>query len=254
MLKVHLDTWNSYPPEIKHHIHFILVDDGSRPILNLDGQNINDLELDVYRINEDLYWNTPGARNLALLVADTRIVFLSDMDCLVTNDTAQAMLEYAPTMEMNARYFLGKRKKDGTHMYFRERSALFMHKTAALKTGIFDEDFTGAWGFDDGFNTDRGEAGGIQVKYAYQDDPRLTVQKWFKEDIEDANHWDKHMAHTEATGGNNRYLYKAKQRGIIPPSNTFLRFSWQHMRQFRNSDIVKDIENAKQRVIDPSVL
>ena len=248
MFKIHLENWNNYSPEAKKAIKFVIVDDGSRPPLRITDKVHPDLTIDTYRINEDLKWNVVGARNLAVLVADTEWIFQSDMDCVVTPDVADEIVKTYPTLHPHLRYYLGKRRaSNNKFMHERERSAMIFTKRCAIHTGLNDEDFVGSWGYDDLLTTDEAMKKGVGYVHLYQTNPKLTVQKWFTDDVDDANCFDDHK---EASAGDhtndNWNLYKFKYKGLILPSRRYLRFSWQHMQTFPSPPDTTGPERSKK--------
>lgn len=140
-----ISIWKEIPEETRKQIQFILVDDYSKHPWKLD---INfKLNLLVPRIDKDIYWNPPGAKNLAFLLADNDWIFNCDIDHTISAKT------YCDLLEM---------KKDRKCIYFftrwlpnniprnKDSSNLFVvHRNDWWLTGGYDEDFSGNHGYDD---------------------------------------------------------------------------------------------------------
>ena len=50
--------------------------------IDVINRQIPDIDLVVYRIEDELEWNIGGARNLAMFVSQTEAVFLTDVDLI----------------------------------------------------------------------------------------------------------------------------------------------------------------------------
>jgi len=61
-----LHTWMQIPEAQRRQIEFIVVDDFSDIPLKLPACEIN---LSLFRVDDDIAWNQPGCRNLAAMMA-----------------------------------------------------------------------------------------------------------------------------------------------------------------------------------------
>lgn len=111
----------------------VIVDDGHPDALeSLPG-------VDVYRIEEDIPWNQPGARNLGFSVSEGWII-CADIDHLVTKENIDELLKM--DKKKGTIYYLGREDTDGWNLYM-------IHKDDFEKIGGYDEDFCGHYGYDD---------------------------------------------------------------------------------------------------------
>ena len=111
----------------------IIVDDCSQtPLKSLES-------IDVYRIDEDIPWNQPGARNLGFQEAEGWII-CADIDHLVTRENVDALINMKK--EKGTIYYLGREDTIGWNLYL-------IHKDDFEKIGGYDEDFCGHYGYDD---------------------------------------------------------------------------------------------------------
>ena len=111
----------------------VIVDDGHPdPCPKLHG-------IDVYRIEEDIPWNQPGARNLGFQESDGWIV-CADIDHLVTKGNVKKLLDL--DKRKGTIYYLGREDTDSWNIYM-------IHKDDFEKIGGYDEDFCGHYGYDD---------------------------------------------------------------------------------------------------------
>lgn len=99
---------------------------------------------DVYRIDTDIPWNQSGARNLGFHVSEGWCLY-SDIDHIVTREVISSIRNR--DWNKNCIYYLG-RTEDGKGIDT-AYNCYFIHKEAFDKIGGYDEDFAGAYGFED---------------------------------------------------------------------------------------------------------
>lgn len=120
--------------EEKHpEARVILVDDCSPDALQAPQ------DVDCYRIDTNIAWNQPGARNLGFQEAEGWIV-CADIDHLVTKENVEEILRMEK--EKGTVYYLGREDNDSWNVFL-------IHKEDFEKIGGYDEDFCGHYGFDD---------------------------------------------------------------------------------------------------------
>jgi len=102
MMKIHLATWHTYPTKLRAMIQFIVVDDHSEVPLEIDEAVLN---LTILRVDDDITWNLPGARNLGADYCKTDWFMMVDTDMLLTAEMAKRMLEL-PTHEASRRRYV----------------------------------------------------------------------------------------------------------------------------------------------------
>ena len=94
---------------------------------------------DCYRIDTDIQWNQPGAKNLGFQEADGWIV-CADIDHLVTRENQDSILKMKK--KKGTIYYLGREDTDSINLFL-------IHKEDFEKIGGYDEDFSGNYGYDD---------------------------------------------------------------------------------------------------------
>lgn len=123
-------------------VHFNIIDDGSEiePAINhIDTSTLFNTSL--YRVNEDLGFNSHGCRNLAMFITTTEWNLLCDIDRDVSSLTLSVLVE-----RMRAGTI-----KQGEYYVFRRLDKLdeaalndfFIHKDDFWRAGGYDEEFTG---------------------------------------------------------------------------------------------------------------
>lgn len=95
--------------------------------------------VDCYRIDTNIPWNQPGARNLGFQESEGWIV-CADIDHLITKENVEDILKLKK--EKGTIYYLGREDSDSWNVYL-------IHKDDFEKIGGYDEDFSGHYGYDD---------------------------------------------------------------------------------------------------------
>jgi hypothetical protein len=139
-----LRRYAEYPADILDHLQFVLVDDGSPAKVEIpEDLNLNVLLL---RINEDIPWNQPGARNLGVTCARSDKIVLTDLDHEFPAETLREMIRRknpGRTMYKVRRYDTSGRRRS-THS-----NTFFMSRGRFMKLYGYDEEFSGHYGCDD---------------------------------------------------------------------------------------------------------
>jgi len=224
-LPFHVENWGNYKPASREKLHFVLVDDCSvRPLIGAIDVSVVE-NLYVYRVKDDLKWNTPGALNLGITQAPTEWVVCMDSDCMFFPENLEKLLDFEPEPD---KFYYFKRKRicnDWPEKLLLDRylpCAILMTKTAFLNIGGFDEDFSGArsrgYGF---FDTDLENR--IKVAGLRQQVNGVFIHEYM-EDIMGPN------VHTREAVRNmdriNRKLYYSKIAGETPRGGELCRFKW----------------------------
>lgn len=138
-----LERYASYPEEVRAQVQFVIVDDGS-PI----DYQIPDLPLNLtwLKIDQDIRWNQPGARNLGAIYARADTLLLADLDHEIPLESMQQLLK---------RGSCGKRlykmwRKDENGQYIKGHPNLFvMSRGRFIECYGYDEEHAGSYGSDD---------------------------------------------------------------------------------------------------------
>lgn len=144
MVGAMLRHYAAFDPDLLDRTQFVIVDDGSpsRPPVPTD----LDLNVLVARIDEDVAWNQPGARNLGVLLARSDKVLLTDLDHWLPADTYAAVMR----AHVSPRTMLRLRRRDLSGKQLRAHAGTFiLSRGRFLELYGFDEDFSGQYAFDD---------------------------------------------------------------------------------------------------------
>jgi hypothetical protein len=148
--------WKNYSDEVRRSFVFSIVDDCSywRTALEvLDGIDLSDLNLHIYRVKEDLYCNISGVRNLAARECNTEWMMILDMDTLITKEVSEQILAIINTpreLSKDAYRFNRLRHDEKGASYEKPHPACCLIRTRDYwKAGGCNEDLVGKYGGTD---------------------------------------------------------------------------------------------------------
>lgn len=146
----HINLWKSYSSETKKQFSFCVVDDCSKTPADevLSGIDLTDLDINIYRVTEDLYCNIAGVRNLAAIVCQTDWMVILDMDTMISEELAIQMLDLTKAQSGNCfkfnRRIHNHIKNEQTHP-----AVCLLRKDDYWNVGGCEEDLVGHYGFTD---------------------------------------------------------------------------------------------------------
>lgn len=230
MLDFQVENWLSWPREVKEQINFIVVDDGSPEPIVPPKVNLN---LAVYRINENILWNCGGARNLGAHLCETEWMWLNYLDYYWTEENVKKMLLLDRTDPMVFYRFhcvyadSGLSQRPEHHPI----GAPYLNKETFWRQGGLDEDFSGHYGAEDCamyWQLTRDPGG---CKEVILDDPKILCYTPAN-GPSDATIDEKKENPDEGWTRNNsrnRALLGDKRQKRVPWSRSYLRFTWQEV-------------------------
>ena len=220
MLQYQLNQWSSYRGDIKEKVKFIIVDDGSI-VAPLEAQeSFGDLDLEFYKIHQDIGWNNGGAKNLAVYHAKTDWVLVSDIDHVLDEKNIKTLLQLQ-TNENH--YYIFNRFYVSRNKLVKPAVNIFLvRKEKFWNAKGYDEDFSGFYGYEDCL---------MRAKLNNHATERLVEEVTLKvidvpDGVDDANKSNDFKANVER----NRKLLFLKLNGKIPLSTSILRFDWSEIK------------------------
>ena len=149
MLQEWFDTLIGYPSEIHSCLELLIVDDCGTPPVEIPDE-VNDLfPVQLFRVTEDIPWNQPGARNLALDHCRTRLVLFVDPDMVFGADMMRGMISAGYELpEGEVIRFMLKHRNNG-QLDGSSPNTWFCHVDDFRKVNGYDEDYAGHKGWSD---------------------------------------------------------------------------------------------------------
>lgn len=147
-----LACWDQWTPEQKKNVEIIIVDDCSPEPIDLGLLRPHkDLNLSVYKVIDDIFWNTPGVKNLGFTVAQADWVIAADMDIICTRDTLTGLwnLDYTDDKNQYWPYLNFPSKNHPERLRHPHVNSYVMNKRVFWELGGYDEDFSGQYGYED---------------------------------------------------------------------------------------------------------
>jgi hypothetical protein len=140
----HLKKWvdqQSIWKKMDMPIHLQIIDDGSQitPASEIIKESMPNISL--YRVKEDLGFNSHGCRNLGMKVAPTSWVLLSDIDLSYPISTLNKMLLDIEDCKLSQDYYY--QPVHFNNIIIININNFLIHKDTFWKTGGYDEEFTG---------------------------------------------------------------------------------------------------------------
>ena len=144
-----LARWSQLPAQILSMVEFILVDDFSDTEFV---PPVTPLNLRCFKVDTDIDWNQAGCRNLGVLNARGEWSLLFDIDQKLTPAAVPVILANLDRLDPSTLHYL--RAEDSYDDINKVTSEFhvnsFLVNTSKFKTiGLYDEDFTGHYGYED---------------------------------------------------------------------------------------------------------
>lgn len=229
MLREQVRLWNVYPEGIK----IVVVDDGSAvpalPVIQEHASGWLKERLSLYRIEVDIPWNRGGARNLATLQSETQWIVHTDIDHVLTGESARLLLEFIPypgCWYKFERYRNGRadetRKKDKIPDFL-DFGKIHPHIDSYLCTremywraGGYNEDFSGCLGGGSPFLALMEKAGRSELL-----PPEISLQVYTRSVVADSS---AALSRDKQEFARRKAKMKGKYKGHDP-----IRFEWRKM-------------------------
>ena len=216
MLKKQIENWNSYSKEIRDQVNFILVDDCSmeNSTESFDFSDC-DVDLDVYRVLDDVYFNVPGAVNLGANETKTEWFIKQDMDTVISEKTMSEILKIVDTAPEQVIYKFFR--TNGTSISKPNKitpGQFLIRKNDFWDIGAWDEDFCEDYGMNDPAFFWRATQDNYMV--VERSDLQVTIDSDGESDIE------------RDCSVNSRML-EQKKSGEVDWSDDYLRFNWKQV-------------------------
>lgn len=139
------DDYAQLPSDVLDRVLFVLVDDGSPAAYNLPAWPLNMI---VLRVQEDIPWNNPGARNLGVFYSKSDKVFVTDIDHQLDAQTFRKLLKM-PACGRNV-HRLPRYSPEGQEVRPHANTFL-LSRGHFLKYFGYDEELCGSYACDDTF-------------------------------------------------------------------------------------------------------
>jgi len=158
LLLKHINEWKQYPQ--KNKFSFFIIDDCSKiPVEKiLRDIELLDLDIHIYRIEEDLYYNIAGVRNLGAKECKTEWMMIMDMDTLLPKELSNKLLDLTKGkgIPLKERIKISKNKKSVVYKFGVINKNKVSHPAVCLiktedywKIGGCEEDLVGNYGKTD---------------------------------------------------------------------------------------------------------
>jgi hypothetical protein len=218
----HLARWQQWDSELLQNLDFIVVDDASRPPIEVPTVNLN---FRLFRVTEDIIWNY-GAKNLGVQKAHNQWVFLSELDHIMDENFANNLLYLADTAMSSRSNCFFMFKRSGLKAIPHPATYLFNTRHFWGLNGL-DEDFCGAYGHDDTHLVQCLIRRGVEKIIPHMPDLECIMED---ESYEDAELW-RFKDVPRDTSRNDKMLNIKLNRKQT--SRSRIRFDWELVHEYR---------------------
>lgn len=146
-LRQQLAWWATYPAYLRSRLSGVIVDDGSpeASCWHVIRSSDRPFPIRLFRIDEDVRWNWLAARNLGMHHAATEWCVLTDMDHVIPQSTAEALVygKHVP----HVIYGFSRVESTGEKLAAHPNS-WFMTRAMFWRVGGYDETLSGHYGTD----------------------------------------------------------------------------------------------------------
>jgi glycosyltransferase involved in cell wall biosynthesis len=149
MVEKQISYWKSLPDQLKENIEFILVDDCSDDNRYFNCENLN---LKMYRIISDIPWNQAGARNLGTFQASGDWALFMDIDQFFYAEPFENLIQNLDSLNKNSMYYFQIKELidiTANKLLSHHPNTFLTHLATFKDNGMYDEDFTGHYGYED---------------------------------------------------------------------------------------------------------
>jgi len=154
LIKEQIIIWESYSDIVKQNLTIILVDDGSekeaKNYINIDLIRDNNVDFRLYRILENKGWNSYGANNLGICMADTKWILRVDLDWIIPNNVMESIINNQTLSYNDKKMYKFNAVYHNTDEKVECGPNIFLiPKWLFWVVGGYDEDFSGNYGWAD---------------------------------------------------------------------------------------------------------
>ena len=210
MLRLHLSVWSAYPKDIRDKFRFVIVDDASptNPAELVVRETPFDGELHLFRVEENIPWGWPAAKNIAMHEIPDGPALLTDIDHLLEMPDAERLLNMK--VRTDTHYIPARRMVD--HSFKKRHPATYiLRKSLCWQIGGFDEAWLGIYGSD--FMM-RMRADRLSKRVEIDD---VTLTLWGRSDLADASTTEFGRKGSEYHKGSDPTVSAAMRKAVAGP-------------------------------------
>jgi len=231
--------YQEFPVSLKEKFELILVDDHSPcPLVSFVQ---GDLNMRILRVDDDIPWNQPGARNLGVVYSRSDKIVMHDVGQCLPPQTLEKIVRMANPSNRIYK-FIGVSERDASLKLKSHPNTLFMSRSRFLRHYGYDEEFAGNYGREDTCFTRLQRRFGARIKCLPNRYPVVC-----RERDENFVYSDLKRDKEVNTALMEKKLNLARRRDERCFSRKFLSFSFHLAKEFRLGGGPSD-----ERVIEPS--
>jgi glycosyltransferase involved in cell wall biosynthesis len=141
-----MSYYAAMPIELKQQFEIIIVDDHS-PVPITAPLGVSPLYLRILRIDEDIPWNQPGARNLGVIHARCDGILMHDLGQCAPETTLRKLIKIKDAGR--SIYKFPRLDEEDNSRMIEHPNTLFLSRGRFLRYYGYDEEFAGHYGLED---------------------------------------------------------------------------------------------------------
>lgn len=209
MLRVQYEHLASFPDDIKTHLRYIVVDDGSPKGFRAEAPKRDiGVPVQIWRMKKDIAWNQDACRNWAVKEAQTEWVLLTDMDhvpsAALINRIVSEPLELAV-------YTFARVNAPGLDPYKPHPNSWLLTRHTYEAADGYDERYRGVYGTDGMFRSKLQRTG---LPFVELKDP---IIRYPREVVPDASTTTLKRQSPENDKQKRLVRQRVKEQGLKPP-------------------------------------
>ncbi len=151
----HVQHWKQFDTQTKNSFCFYIIDDASKTPASklLESEHFEDIDLHLYRVEQDLYCNIAGVRNLGASECKTPYMVILDMDTVIDYKMAHQLKCLAAASVNESTVFKFNRHVPGNLSHIKHNqphpAVCLIRKEDYWNIGGCEEDLVGHYGQTD---------------------------------------------------------------------------------------------------------
>lgn len=214
----HIDNWNKFSDNLLNKISFTIIDDCSEINIKelLKDSDLSRLDISIFRIKDNIKWNTSGVRNLGALHSDSKYLLILDMDTVVDSDICSKLIHLSENNIKNSIYFDFNRIVIGNENHPKNNVnhpavCLIRRQDYWLVNGC-DEELSGNYGYTSNL---------FKCKLE-----QFNVKKQTIKDISILYYSEAQKDNLDRNRSNNKKIFERKRKDNLLPKK-LIRFQWE---------------------------
>jgi hypothetical protein len=145
MLQRQITEWTLYPEEIQKQLSICITDDCSEIPIPLFLNYPKNIKTSIYKIEKKVAWNWLACRNIGAFELNTKWLFITDMDHLMSKESMIQLMNQIKGLNTNLIYFFTREHASNHFPIGGHTNSYLMTREMYWKVGGHDEKYAGIY-------------------------------------------------------------------------------------------------------------